>query len=220
MIDIFLKYFLYNLLISTSIAMGFFFTSIYINKLNESVNIENLTDEDDALHINSFLEELDYEPMSNLSEEELLNLKSEYVFFNLEPLLKQTIQMCYDHTEDAFCYYSERETIYKYLDIIARYYVITNHCKQIYEELGKSEEKVIEEPSEVVGPFVSKKNTKKKVYEKKFLRFIYKGNLHDYITFKDKKESSSSNDINILDFLKMKRKEDDSDEYENITKEE
>jgi hypothetical protein len=197
MFENFIPYLLYTLLTGFSITSGFFLTSVYLNYINTEANLED-------------------EPMSELSEESLLELKNKTIVLNLEPLLMQTIRMYYDLEEDAFCYYSERETIYKYLDIVARKYVLEHHCKQIYVELGSSEEKVIEDTTETTGPFVSKKKKTKKVYEKKFIRFIYKGNEKDY---KQPEVTKSVNDMNILDFLKMHRKGEDSDEYEKVTKE-
>ncbi len=129
--------------------------------------------------------------------------------------------MYYDAVQDAFCYYSERETIYKYLDVVARYYCLTFLCKHLYVKLSDSDEKVIETPVEISGPFVTKKTEKKKLYEKKIIRFIYKGNESDYQLNQKKNMSGlDSKNINILDFLKNQKKEDrDSDEYENISKE-
>jgi hypothetical protein len=216
MLDVISQALLYTLLMGTSITLGFFLTSVFIVRINREANIEE-SEEEDELHLNSFLEELDNEPMSQLTEHELKNLETCTVVLSLDPLLKQTVRMYYRLEEDAFCYYSERESIYKYLDIVARHYVLQNHCKQIYVELSGSEEKVVEETAEITGPFVSKKTEKKKVYEKKLIRFIYKGNESDYQL--KQKETLPSNNINILDFLKMNKKEDvDSDEYENISK--
>ena len=216
MFNIILQYILYNLLIGFSITTGIILTSVYLNHINREANLEEISDEEDMINIYSFLDELEEEPISEMSEELLLGLKQKFTILNLDPLLKQTIRMYYDREEDAFFYYSERETIYKYLDIVARKYVLEHHCKQIYVELENSEEKVIEDNKEVVGPFVSKKNTKKKMYEKKLIRFIYKGNENDYISLQPK--NSVVNEINILDFLKMQRKSEDSDEYEKIMK--
>jgi hypothetical protein len=219
MFDTILKYILYNLLIGVSITTGFVLTSIYINHINREANLEEFSDEEETISIYSYLDDIEDEPMSELSEDSLLKLKEKFFVLNLDPLLKQTVRMYYEREQDAFCYYSERETIYKYLDIVARGYVLEHHCKQLYVELGESEEKVLEDNKEVVGPFVSKKNTKKKVYEKKLIRFIYKGNENDYQSLQPK-VTNMCNDINILDFLKMQRKGEDSDEYEKITKEE
>jgi hypothetical protein len=217
MLNTILIYFLYNLLLGVGITTGFFLTSVYLNHINREANLEDISDEEDTINIYSFLDEMEEEPMSALSEESLLELKTKFVILNLDPLLRQTIRMYYDQKEDAFCYYSERETIYKYLDIVARKYVLDHHCKQIYVELSNSEEKVMEETADVKGPFVSKKNVKKNVYEKKFIRFVYKGNEQDFILSQPKK--TAGNDMNILDFLKMNRKGEDSDEYEKVTKE-
>jgi hypothetical protein len=216
MFESFFQSFLCTVLMGSSMVIGFFLTSAFLIKVNHEPSIEE--DSDDEINPYSFLEELENEPMSNLSESELKELENVNVVLPLNPLLKQTIRMYYDYKEDAFCYYSEHDTIYKYLDIVARYYVIENHCKQIYVELSSSQEKnSIETTQNISGPFVSRKSEKKKVYEKKLIRFIYKGNESDYLK---KDISQVLNDINILDFLKMQKKEDrDSDDYENITKE-
>ncbi len=203
---------LYVLLVGSSITFGFFLTSVFINHVNQESNIEEV----ELLNLDSFIEELENQPMSQLSEIELKNLNQSNVILSLEPLLKQTVRMYYEKEEDAFCYYSERESIYKYLDIVARYYCIRFECKQIYVELGESDEKFVEEKVEVTGPFVSKKTDKKKVYEKKIIRFVYKGNEMDYQSKLQK--VSTSKDVNIIDFLKLQKK-DDSEEYENISKE-
>lgn len=218
MFETIIQSFLYTLLIGSSITLGFFITSVFITKVKQESSIEE--DSDDEINQYSFLEELENKPMSNLSEEDLKNLENSMVVLSLHPLLKQSIRMYYDFKEDAFCYYSERETIYKYLDIVARYYVIENDCKQIYVELGSAEENIVNElPAENLGPFVSRKSEKKKLYNKKLIRFIYKGNETDYQDKLRRETSQVLNDINILSFLKMQKKEDrDSDDYENITK--
>jgi hypothetical protein len=175
---------LFNLLLTVSIGIGFIFVG-YIPR-------KEIEDEENEMNIYSFLEELENEHMSNLSEEELLNLKNNEVSLCLEPLLNQTFRMFYDHEKKAFCYYSNRESIYKYLDIVARYYILQYNCKQIYVDLVYSTENI--ETIITNDMFVSKKN-EKKLFNKQLLRFIYCGN--QYIT----KSEIKSKDINILDFL-------------------
>jgi hypothetical protein len=209
----------------TSMVFGFFLTSRFITKINQEASLSD-SESEEELDQYSFLEEMDNEPMSHLSEEELKNLKNNPVVLSLHPLLKQTIRMYYDYENDSFPYYSERDTIYKYLDIVARHYVIENHCKQIYVELKSSEENLVSGTStEISGPFVSKRNETKKTYDKKLIRFVYNGNENDYQEKLRKETNRSINNMNILDFLKMntkfedKRDERDSDEYETIIKE-
>lgn len=201
-----ISYLLANLLIGGSIVLGFLLTSRFIIYVNTE---DSLSDEEDkGIHLNSFIEELDNEPMSNLSEEELDNLKNLTVCLNLSPLKNQDIRMFYDYKLDQFIYYSDSDLIYKYLDIVARYYILTYHCKQIYVELEESIVKTIEKKVETVGPFISKKNDKT-LLEKKHLHFLYKGNYQDYLRDKDKSDNiTEKKEINILEFMKLKNNED------------
>jgi hypothetical protein len=215
-----IQYLLCGALMGGSMLLGFFLTGFLINRIQE----DDTTDEETELHLNSFLEEYEYEPMSNLSERDLLCLKDTDLIMSLEPLLKQTIRMYYDHEDETFYYYSERETIYKYLEIVARRYVIQYHCKQIFVELNETEtKKELVEPIKE-GPFMTKKKNEKKILEKNFIRFVYKGNENDYLLHSQKNKPTTTSELNILDFLKMNKKEQedkksDSDDYETITKE-
>ena len=205
----FIQCLLSSLLISGSIALGFFMTSVFFTKINTEACLDEIKDEGYSLY--SFLDELENEPMSNLSESELRELKTKEVCIKLAPLLSHDVVMFYDHENEMFAYYSESDVIYKYLDIIARYYVLTYHCKQIYTEIESSTLKTFTQEM-LNGPFVSKKS-EKKFLEKKCLKFIYKGNIHD--SLRDKPPPREENPINILEFLKRQKNE----EYEYITNE-
>lgn len=215
------QYILCNFLIGSSIVFGFLLSGIFISRININKEESPSDQEDEPLNINSFLEELEYEPMSNLSNQDLECLKQSEVVLSLEPLTKQTIRMYYDVDENTFFYYSDRETIYKYLEIVARYYVIQYHCKQIFTELDNAKLKIISEPVvEKNNAFISKKNDKK-ILEKKFIRFVYKGNENDY-QLQYKKNNPTTNNMSILEFLKKKdenKSDSDIKEYETISKE-
>lgn len=210
--NIIIAYLFANILLGGSIILGFVLTSKLIVVMNQE---DDISDNDkEGIHLYSFLEELENEPMSYLEQEQLEKLKNVYVCLNLGPLKNQDVRMCYDSKRDQFIYYSESDLIYKYLNIVARHYVITHHCKQIYTELEESILKTVEEKT-ITGPFVSKR-TEKKLLEKKHLHFLYKGNYNDFI--RDRPEiTSEKKKKNILEFMKLQKQIED---YETIMKEE
>ena len=122
-----------------------------------------------------FMDDVDEAPDSCLSTEELIGLKEKILHYEIPYLLHQ-VMMFYDHEHEAFCYYSNSTIIYKYLNVVARKYVLEYACKQIYKEMlpcTKKEEKTV-----TFGQFVPKVG--KTTLEKEMNRFLYLGNLHDY----------------------------------------
>jgi hypothetical protein len=122
-----------------------------------------------------FMEQVEEAPDSSLNEEELKGLKDKMLHYEI-PYLKHQVIMFYDAEREAFCYYSNSTIIYKYLNVVARKYVLDYACKQIYKEMlpcTKKEEKTV-----TFGQFVPKIG--KTTLEKDMNRFLYLGNLHDY----------------------------------------
>lgn len=120
-------------------------------------------------------DELEEAPDSNLSEEELKQLQEKILHYEI-PYIKHKVIMYYDHDTTSFCYYSNSTIIYKYLNIVARKYVLEFGCKQIYKDMTETVKKKEEDTKS--GPFVKKAT--KTMMEKEFNRFHYVGNLHDY----------------------------------------
>ena len=123
----------------------------------------------------NFMEEVDEAPDSCLNEEELKGLRDKVLHYEI-PYLQHQVVMFYDSEKEAFCYYSNSTIIYKYLNVVARKYVLTHECKQIYKEMVACTKK--EEKTVTFGPFVPKVG--KTTLEKDMNRFLYLGNLHDY----------------------------------------
>ena len=71
------------------------------------------------------------------------------------------VYMTYDELTNTFFYWSDKAVAYKYLDVLARKYVIVYDCKDVYvnifRELIKSSFKKEEEKKEV-GPYATFKN--------------------------------------------------------------
>jgi len=181
------------------LSVGFLLVPFVIRrkKDNEKDGIE-LDEFYDKLFISTkFLEEVIEAPDSNLSQEELAQLKEKVLTYEI-PYLKYKVIMYYDLETNAFCYYSNMDIIYKYLDIFCRKYVLDFNCKQLYK--FSEETKVVEKKKvEQRGPFVSK--VERLMLEKETNRFIYKGKLEDY----DKKVSVVPREITFQEFLVLQR---------------
>lgn len=189
------------------ISIGFLLIPFVIRrKDNETEGIE-LDEFYDKLFIsNKFLEEVIEAPPSNLTQEELSQLKEKVLTYEI-PYLNYSVIMYYDLESDAFCYYSNSDIIYKYLDIFCRKYVLDFNCKQLYkfsEETKVVEKNVIENR----GPFVSK--VERLLLEKDTNRFIYKGKLEDY----NKKESITPIEITFQEFLILQRENQENQSKE------
>ena len=191
----------------TGISIGFLLIPFVIRrKDNEKEGIE-LDDFYDKLFISTkFLEEVIEAPDSHLTPEELSQLKEKVLTYEL-PSLKYRVIMYYDSENDAFCYYSNMDIIYKYLDIFCRKYVLDFNCKQIYrfsEETKVTEKKKVEQQ----GPFITK--VERLLLEKDTNRFIYKGKLDEY----DKKEQLVPREITFQEFLVLQRQTQDNQSKE------
>jgi hypothetical protein len=122
-----------------------------------------------------FMEEVEEAPESSLNKEELEGLRDKKLHYEL-PYLRHPVIMFYDQEKEAFCYYSNSTLIYKYLNVVARKYVLDYACKQVYREMIPSTKK--EEKTVTFGQFVPKVG--KTTLEKEINRFLYLGNLHAY----------------------------------------
>jgi len=79
------------------------------------------------------------------------------------------VYLTYDEPSNTFFYWSEKSMSYKYLDVVARKYVIVYNCKEVYvnlfKEIIKMTMKEKEEEKEKEGPYVTFKSyTPKKNY--------------------------------------------------------
>ena len=101
--------------------------------------------------------------------------------------------MYYDNTSESFAYYCNDKTIsYKYLETVARLYVITNKCPEFYldmnEELNKNNPEDTT-TNTLVGKQVNtifatlksynKTNSKNNIIKNNANRFSYRGNLNE-----------------------------------------
>jgi hypothetical protein len=113
--------------------------------------------------------------------------------------LNNQIIMFYDPDKEMFCYYSKSDTIYKYLNVACRKYILEYKCKQLYHKEDSS--KIIKKESITShNLFVNK--VEPSLLEKKINKFLYCGNLEDYEKIKQtNNECNNYKDIDILEFI-------------------
>ncbi len=111
--------------------------------------------------------------------------------------LTNKIVMFYDLEKEMFCYYSKSDTIYKYLNVACRKYILEYKCKQLYHKEDSS--KIIKKENVTShNLFVNK--VEPSLLEKRINKFLYCGNLEDYEKIKNN-ECNNYKDIDILQFI-------------------
>lgn len=179
-----------------SIAFALLLSGMFISSLSS----KDIIEEDDMekkmiemcnnLNIeNKFIEE--YTALLPNPDLSMNDLKETYMEF---PHLNAQVLMYYDET---FCYYSNKDIIYKYLNVVCRKFVIDNNAKQLYQDSSVNE---TIEPAISSSLFITKQETI--TQDKKINNFVRKGSLIDYEQRKNKKEIKA---IDISDFLKGKK---------------
>jgi hypothetical protein len=110
--------------------------------------------------------------------------------------LNNQIIMFYDPEKEMFCYYSKSDTIYKYLNVACRKYVLEHKCKQLYNDQDISK---ISKKENVITHNIFVNKVEHSLLEKKINKFLYCGNLEDYE--KSKQTNAEYKDIDILQFI-------------------
>lgn len=98
------------------------------------------------------------------------NLKNNYVM-EYTPL--GNVIMYYDHFKNSFMYYSDHTLPYRFLEVVARKYVITFRCPKLYVSM----EDVIKEAEEKLLREKEEKEEKEKEKEEKYKEEINKKNV-------------------------------------------
>ena len=76
-----------------------------------------------------YMEKLKGLPARILNEEELIQLKNNYI---MEKTPSGNVIMCWNNKKGAFTFYADSTIPYRFLEVVARKYVIYNQCKQLY----------------------------------------------------------------------------------------
>ena len=191
MIDTLINFMLY----SVSILFGFYMCALTLPK-----RVLYNCEEDDILE-KEMIENAEKEMIEYLYLDEIDQFNDTSGFVDKTNIitfeyLNNKIIMFYDTDKEMFCYYSKSDTIYKYLNVACRKYVLEYKCKHLYHNQDTS--KIIKHENVVLNNlFVNK--VEHSLLEKKINKFLYCGNLEDYEN--SKPPNSEYKDIDILDFI-------------------
>jgi hypothetical protein len=159
-----------------SIPNNYVFSSDETQLINDK--IAELSIEQKELHKELVLEEEEEDEVTRiqlLSPDDVINKAQDYVInARLNTLINNMIMentplgnviMTYDNNRETFNFYSDNMIPYRYLETVARKYVITYNCRPLYidmeEELNIYEKKMLEQDDnneKTTQPSESKKN--------------------------------------------------------------
>ena len=116
------------------------------DKLENSVEpVQEITPPVEVPYPDKYLEKFKSMPFDNESLD-LESLKNSIV---VEHTPLGNVAMHYDNKREAFVYYSDSVMPYRYLEVVARKYVITFHCKRVFidmeDEINKAKTKIEEQ---------------------------------------------------------------------------
>lgn len=116
------------------------------DKLENSVEpVQEITPPVEVPYPDKYLEKFKSMPFDNESLD-IESLKNSIV---VEHTPLGNVAMHYDNKREAFVYYSDSVMPYRYLEVVARKYVITFHCKRVFvnmeDEINKAKMKIEEQ---------------------------------------------------------------------------
>ena len=116
-----------------------------LEKSIEPLKEEEITPRVEVPYPDKYLEKFKSMPFDNESLD-IESLKNSIV---VEHTPLGNVAMHYDNKREAFVYYSDSVMPYRYLEVVARKYVITFHCKRVFvnmeDEINKAKTKIEEQ---------------------------------------------------------------------------
>jgi hypothetical protein len=134
------------------------FVVLIVNKCKEvdkEIEEENMEIKEEKVivpYVDKYKDKIKSEEHATLTKDFLDNLKNTFV---MEMTPNGNVLMFWDNDRNSFTYYSDTSIPYRYLEVVARKYVIMNNCREIYyimEEQLKplaKEEKEVKEVKEI-----------------------------------------------------------------------
>jgi len=188
-------YFLNVQLYLLSFLFSFYLSSILIkNKyVNQDTSEMDKLEQEMITHCNNYMFQFNY--TDELAQLDICynNTVTKENTTTLEiPFLNNKIIMYYDTDQNAFCYYTKGDIIYKYLNVACRKYVIEHNCRHLYLDIPTnivnnedvdSSNNVITTPLLKSNLFVKNlfvKKNEKQLYTKNINKFILVGSLEEY----------------------------------------
>ena len=116
-----------------------------VEKSIEPLKEEEITPQVEVPYPDKYLEKFKSMPFDN----ETLDIETLKNSIVVEHTPLGNVAMYYDNKREAFVYYSDSVMPYRYLEVVARKYVITFHCKRVFidmeDEINKAKTKIEEQ---------------------------------------------------------------------------
>jgi hypothetical protein len=139
------------------------------NKETNDVEIKEEDPPKPILFEEKYKEEYKKAEDTEISKERLEQLKNS-ILMERTPL--GNVVMYYDNSRETFIYYSDSTIPYRYLEVVARKYVVTNRCKKLYidmeKELKEAQEKLEKKQKEEERLKLEEENKEKNEKEGSF----------------------------------------------------
>ena len=185
------------------------------SKFNNTLNNPKITLD---TYLDKGMDEFKNTDKKELTELELDNLKTSFID---ETTPAGVVKLYYDKYSEAFHYYSDEDIPYKYLEVVARLFVIKYNCSSLYinyiEELLKAKDLKLKNNANTVSVnklyMISKnknlpENSEIYIVPEKSNKYIKKGKLKDLIEEEKIKQRTKIKEENIknISFKDFKRK--------------
>jgi hypothetical protein len=145
---------------------GFFQTQEVECKVDEAVKEEKVEEKAVVKYEDKYLDKFRQIESKELSEEKLESLLNSFIMENTS---QGNVIMLWDNKKQCFLYYSDKVIPYRFLEVVARKYVIFNDCKKIYidmeEEVQAAKQKLVSTKESLTQNINDKEKEKEKQKE-------------------------------------------------------
>jgi hypothetical protein len=177
------------------------------NEVEEVVKDEKVEEKAVVKYEDKYLDKFRQIECKELSEEKLESLLNSFIMENTS---QGNVVMLWDNKKQCFLYYSDKVIPYRFLEVVARKYVIFNDCKKIYidmEEQVQVAKQKLESTKEALMQNINDKE-KQKEQEKQQVAAPMKKNV--FAKMKSYNSSSIKSAVVALDQKKAKNVQQNS----------
>jgi len=188
---------------------GFFQTQEVECKVDEAVKEEKVQEKAVVKYEDKYLDKFRQIESKELSEEKLESLLNSFIMENTS---QGNVIMLWDNKKQCFLYYSDKVIPYRFLEVVARKYVIFNDCKKIYidmeEEVQAAKQKLESTKESLTQNINDKEKEKEKEKQKEQVAAPMKKNV--FAKMKSYNSSSIKSAVVPLDQKKAKNVQQNS----------
>jgi hypothetical protein len=184
---------------------GFFQTQEVECKVDEAVKEEKVQEKAVVKYEDKYLDKFRQIESKELSEEKLESLLNSFIMENTS---QGNVIMLWDNKKQCFLYYSDKVIPYRFLEVVARKYVIFNDCKKIYIDMEEEVQAAKQKLESTKESLTQNINDKEKEKEKEQVAAPTKKNV--FAKMKSYNSSSIKSAVVPLDQKKAKNVQQNS----------